>query len=165
MQRAKDTFYIALRDRIAALNPARTVLLRGVSRPGVLVEENELAVAFQPANAFRLRWTGVSVSTADALPLVTLRCEISYSTAGNSGNGGMDRGRLISAMDAELAAAVNTSPQSIVKTDYSASSGPAPMQTKVFWRDIIFGSHTVNGEQLEQVATVDVFTFQEAGEL
>jgi hypothetical protein len=51
MQRAKDTFYITLRDRIAALNPARTVLVRGVVRPAVLVEENELAVDFPPLAA------------------------------------------------------------------------------------------------------------------
>lgn len=164
MQRAKDTFYITLRDRLAALNPARTVLVRGVSRPGVLVEENELAVAFPPSNAFCLRWGAVSVSTGDALPLVTMRCEIRYSTAGNSGNGGMDRGRLIAAMDAELAAAVDMAPQNTVKTDYSAASGPAPMQTRIFWGDVAFGALTANGEQLERIATVDVFSYQEAGE-
>ena len=43
MQSAKDTFYVTLRDRLAALNPARTVVVRGMVRPGVLVEENELA--------------------------------------------------------------------------------------------------------------------------
>ena len=45
MQNAKDTFYVTLRDRLAAVNPARTMVLRGVTRPGVLVEENELASA------------------------------------------------------------------------------------------------------------------------
>jgi hypothetical protein len=45
MQNARDTFYVRLRDRLAAVNPARTMVLRGVTRPGVLVEENELASA------------------------------------------------------------------------------------------------------------------------
>ena len=34
MQNAKDTFYMTLRDRLAAVNPARTMVLRGVTRPG-----------------------------------------------------------------------------------------------------------------------------------
>ncbi len=42
MQNAKDTFYEMLRSRLVALNPERTIVLRGVVRPGVLVEENEL---------------------------------------------------------------------------------------------------------------------------
>ncbi len=61
MQNARDTFYVTLRDRLAAINPGRTMVLRGVTRPGVLVEENELVSAFQPVNAFCLHWTGLSV--------------------------------------------------------------------------------------------------------
>src|SRR6202012_4652064 len=106
MQNARDTFYVTLRDRLAAVNPARTIVLRGVTRPGVLVEENELASATVPVNAFCLRWTGLSVDTQGALPLATMTCEISYMTDGDSGNGGMDRGRLLSGVDAAVVAAV-----------------------------------------------------------
>ncbi len=95
MQNARDTFYVTLRDRLAAVNPARTMVLRGVTRPGVLVEENELASAYQPVDAFCLRWTGLSVDAKGSLPLVTMVCEIRYATDGDSGNGGMDRGRLL----------------------------------------------------------------------
>ena len=42
---------------IAALNPARTVLVRGQLRPGVVVEENELLTSFTHTNTFVLRWT------------------------------------------------------------------------------------------------------------
>ncbi len=42
MQNAKDSFYEVLRARLSALNPERTVAVRGVTRPGVLVDENEL---------------------------------------------------------------------------------------------------------------------------
>ncbi|RZU41830.1 hypothetical protein [Edaphobacter modestus] len=164
MQRAKDTFYIAMRDRIASLNPARTVLVRGVLRPGVLVEENELAVEYPPANAFRLRWTALSVNPGAAMPLMKMRCEIHYSTAGNPGNGGMDRGRLITVMDAELAAAVNEAPQNAAKKDYAIPSGPEAPQTNIFWSDVAFEPLQLNGEQLERVATVDVYSYQEAGE-
>lgn len=165
MQHAKDTFYITLRDRIAALSPARTVLVRGVSRPGVVVEENELLSAYDQPDVFRLRWTDVKVDAQGALPLATMRCEIHFATAGNAGNGGMDRGRLLAAMDAELAAALSQSPQRAVKTNYAAASGPAAMQTNVFWGDAAFQSAQPKDEQLERVATVDVFCYQEAGEL
>jgi hypothetical protein len=165
MQRAKDTFYVAIRDRIAALNPARTVLVRGVVRPGIVVEENELAVEFPPVNVFRLRWTELTSSVREALPLVKMRCEIRYATAGNSGNGGMDRGRLMAAMDAELLAALSTEPQRAVKTDYAAAAGPQVGRSNVFWGEVAFATLGVAGEQLERTASVDVYSYQEAGEL
>ena len=167
MQNARDTFYVTLRDRLAALNPARTMVLRGVTRPGVLVEENELTSAFQPVNAFCLRWTGLSVDAQGALPLVTMTCEIHYATDGDSGNGGMDRGRLLSAMDGELVAAVSGTPQNVPKMNYAggSGSGSTPTATNVFWGDAVFGAEAVNGERLERVATVEVFSYQEAGEL
>ena len=170
MQNARDTFYVTLRDRLAALNPARTMVLRGVTRPGVLVVENELASAYQPVNAFCLSWTGLSVDAQGSLPLVTMVCEIRYATDGDSGNGGMDRGRLLSAMDGELAVALSSTPQNVPKMNYVGAAGgsgvaPAAMATNVFWGDAVFGAVTVNGERLERVATVDVFSYQEAGEL
>jgi hypothetical protein len=165
MQNARDTFYVTLRDRLAALNPARTMVLRGVTRPGVLVEENELASAYQPVNAFCLRWTGLSVDAKGTLPLVTMVCEIRYATDGDSGNGGMDRGRLLSAMDGELVAAVSGTPQNVAKMNYAGGSTPVAMATNVFWSDVMFGVGVVNGERLERVATVEVFSYQEAGEL
>jgi hypothetical protein len=170
MQNARDTFYVTLRDRLAAVNPARTMVLRGVTRPGVLVEENELASAYQPVDAFCLRWTGVRVDMQGALPLVAMSCEIRYGSDGSAGNGGMDRGRLLTGMDAELVAAVGAAPQSVAKMNYAGLAGesglaPVAMGTKVFWGDVVFGAAVVNGERLERVATVEVFCYQEAGEL
>jgi hypothetical protein len=40
-----------------------------------------------------------------------------------------------------------------------------PMATNVFWGDAAFGVAAVNGERLERVATVEVFCYQEEGEL
>ncbi|MEO6924351.1 MAG: hypothetical protein ABI142_11035 [Bryocella sp.] len=164
MQNAKDTFYTTLRDRLAAANPARTMVVRGVTRPGVLVEENELPSDAVPANVFRLRWVGLRVDAQGALPLATMACEIRYATDGNAGNGGMDRGRLLAAMDAELTAAVQAAPQSTAKMNYS-SALPTAMGTNMFWGDVTFGATVVTGERLERVATVEVFCYQEAGEL
>jgi hypothetical protein len=161
MQNAKDTFYITLRDRIAALNSARTVLVRGQLRPAVLVEENELPSSFEHSGTFVVRWTDTRIAAEGPLPLVTMRCEICYSTPGNSGNGGMDRGRLLSAMDAELATALNASPQHTAKANYANT---APVQTNIFWNDVVFASSQTDGERLSRTATVDVFSYQEAGE-
>ena len=170
MQNARDTFYVTLRERLAIVNPARTMVLRGVTRPGVLVEENELASARQPVDVFSLRWTRLSVDSHGVLPLVTMVCDIRYATDGDSGNGGMDRGRLLAAMDGELVAAVSGTPQNVPKMNFVAVAGesglaPVTMATNVFWGDASFGSVTVNGERLERVATVEVFCYQEAGEL
>jgi len=166
MQSAKDTFYVTLRDRLASVNAARTMVLRGVTRPGVLVEENELVAAFAPVNAFCLRWTTLSVDAQGALPLVRMGCEIRYATDGSAGNGAMDRGRLLAAMDAELVAAVSAAPQSAVKRDFAGAAVAAPvLGTRVFWGDAEFGAVAVKGERLERVARVEVFVYQEAGEL
>jgi hypothetical protein len=164
MQNAKDTFYTTLRDRLAVVNPARTMVVRGVTRPGVLVEENELASDAVPVDVFRLRWVGLKVDARGVLPLVTMVCEIRYATDGNAGNGGMDRGRLLAGMDAELTAAVAAAPRSVGKVNYSTSSAVA-MGTNVFWGDVAFGAAVVTGERVERMAAVEVFCYQEAGEL
>ena len=164
MQNAKDTFYTALRDRLATLNPARTIVVRGVTRPGVLVEENELVSGVAPTDIFRLRWTGLKVDTQNPLPLATLTCEIHYATAGNAESGGMDRGRLLAAMDAELSSALTAAPQSVAKISYSSTAAPAALATNIFWADPTFNSVTITDERIERMATVEVFCYREAGE-
>ena len=162
MQSAKDSFYVILRNRIAAANAARTVTIRGISRPGVLVVENELETATSAMDVFSLRWSEMSVDGSDGL--IRMRCEISYATGGTTGNGGMDRGWLLSGMDAEIAAALRLDPQSTSDTQYS-SEGETALETYVFWADPVFGKATADGERVSRTATVEVFGYQEAGEL
>ena len=161
MQNAKDTFFLALRDRLAALNPARQVVIRGQSRPALVIDENEPSSSFDWRDTFRMRWTELALAEGP-LPLATLRCEFHYATSGNSGNGGMDRGRLLTAMDSELAAIVNTAPQRALKQQIADEN--AAMRTSVFWDDLAFAPARINGEMLERSATVDVYAYQEAGE-
>ncbi|HXE07756.1 MAG TPA: hypothetical protein VN612_07660 [Acidobacteriaceae bacterium] len=168
MQNAKDTFYTTLQARIAALNPGRTIIVRGTVRPGVLVDENELPALSPPVDCFRLRWTKLEVAEASPLPLAAMTCAITYATDGTSGNAAMDRGRLLSAMDAELAAALIQTPRCAPKLNYSAAGvgvAPAVMGTNIFWADPVFGAVTTSDERLERTATVQVFDYQEAGEL
>jgi hypothetical protein len=168
MQNAKDTFYTTLQSRLAALNPARQIVVRGVLRPGTLVDENELPSAWVPVDAFRLQWTKLQVTSASPLPWIAIECAIHYATDGTPGNGGIDRGRLLAAMDAELASVLTTAPHTVPKLNYaSASAGSAPttMATNIFWADPVFGATTATNERLERTATVQVFAYQEAGEL
>jgi hypothetical protein len=167
MINAKDTFYLMLRDRLSALNPTRTTSLRGIVRPGILVEENELATDAIVPDIFRLRWTALSMGALGPLPLATMACEIRYSTAGSASNGGMDRGRMLTAMDSELTAALQQVPHQVQKRSYAASSiGTAPitMLTNVFWSDAGFSETVATSERLERTATVEVFCYQEPGE-
>lgn len=166
MINAKDTFYLMLRDRLAGINPNRTMSLRGVSRPGILVEENELPTTDVVPEIFRLRWTAVHINTQGPLPLTAMTCEIRYATEGSSAAAGIDRGRLLTRMDEELSTALRATPQSIPKRGYAVSFGALPVAygTNVFWSDAVLTPSTVNAERLERVATVDVFSYEEAGE-
>ncbi len=164
MQNAKDTFYTALRSRLATLNPARTIVVRGITRPGVLVEENELVSDVTLPDTFRMHWTGLKLDSEGPLPLATLTCEIHYATDGDAEDGGMDRGRLLAAMDAELSSALTAAPQGAAKMSYTSTAAPAALATNIFWSSPAFNSVTITGERIERVATVDVFCYQEAGE-
>jgi hypothetical protein len=168
MQNAKDTFYTTLQGRLAALNPSRTIVLRGLERPGTLVEENELPTAALAVDAFRLQWTGLQVTSASPLPWVAMECSIEYATDGSPDKAGMDRGRLLAAMDAELAGALAAEPHAVAKLNYAAAGAgvaAAAMGTNVFWADPVFAAATATGERLQRTVTVRVFAYQEAGEL
>ncbi len=160
MQSAKDTFYVMLRDRVAGINAARTVVLRGVSRPGLLVAENELARTEFAADVFVMRWAELSIDAVDGL--VKMQCEIRYATDGMSGNAGMDRGRLLAELDVELARALRREPQNAGQTDFSAAGAKA-LSTNIFWADPVFGRATAEGERMGRSVTIEVFAYQEAG--
>ncbi len=168
VQNAKDSFYEVLRDRLANANPDRTVVVRGVTRPAVLVDENETANVASQTDCFHLRWTATTVTVEGALPLIALECEISYATAGNPWNGGLDRGRTLGAMDAELLTAVGTFPQSADKKSYAAlvqGGGPTAMRSRIWWSDLKLGPAKVEADQVARTANIQVMCFEEAGEL
>lgn len=168
MQNAKDTFFEVLRGRLVALNPERTVVVRGAVRPGVLVDENEMAGTAALPDCFHLRWgTGV-LDGQGAMPMVTLSCEVCYGTAGTAINGGLDRGRMLAAMDGELLAAVRLCPQNCLKSDYRAladGGAAVPMTTRVWWGDPVLGAVTVDRDRIMRAVTIAVMSYEEAGEL
>ncbi len=162
MQNAKDLFYLTLRDRLAVLNPARSLALRGILRPATLVEENELPSSQHALDTFCLRWTNVQSKLQG---LVAMQCEIRYRTDGMVANGHMDRGRMLSAMDSELATAINASPQNATEIAFIPGPASSPTGMNIFWTDVQFGPTETGNERLSRTATVEVFTYQQTGEL
>jgi hypothetical protein len=161
MQNAKDSFYMALRNRLVAINPERTILLRGSVRPGILVEEAEAPFSQPPNDVFVLRWLGLAVDLDLASPMFAEECEILYQTCGTQSFGGLDRGRCLSAMDEELNAMLQ--PHFTPKLNYTATP-PAPMLTNVFWDEPGFTPIVTARDQLARSAKVTIYGYQEKGE-
>jgi hypothetical protein len=161
MQNAKDSFYAVLRARLAAINPERTILLRGTLRPGILVEEAEAPFSQLPNDVFVLRWLGLGTDVDLALTMAAEECEVSYQTCGTQSFGGLDRGRALSAMDEELSAMLQ--PYYTRKLNYTVQP-PADLLTKVFWDDAVFAPVVVQRDRLSRSAKVLVYSYQEQGE-
>ena len=145
MQSAKDTFYITLRDRLAAFHPTRTMVVRGAVRPAVFVAENELVAARDPLEAFVVSWADVAIDTSEPLPLHAMQCEIAYATRGTTEALGMDRGRVLDAMDRELR--VMLQPASAAKGNFATSPVTAETTT-LFWSEPRFGRIAASDGQI-----------------
>jgi hypothetical protein len=157
MQNAKDSFYMALRTRLAAINPERTILLRGAVRPGILVEEAEAPFSQLPNDVFVLRWLGLGIDLDLSSTMAAGECEILYQTCGTQSYGG----RALSAMDEELVTML--APFHTPKLNYTATP-PTAMLTQVFWDEPGFAPITVLRDRLSRSAKVMVYSYQEQGE-
>jgi hypothetical protein len=161
MQNAKDSFYLALRNRLAALNPERTIMVRGAVRPGILVEEAEAPFNQLPNDVFILRWLGHGADIDLASTLVAEECEIIYNTCGCQTFGGLDRGRALTQMDTEALSILQ--PFSTPKMSYSAQP-PVALLTQVFWDEPVFSPVVTQRDRLTRSAKVMVYSYQEQGE-
>lgn len=161
MQNAQNTFYITLRNRLAALNPNRTLYRRGITRPGILVESNELVTAQPPSDVFVLRWKGLHADPYLPATLLQMECEIEYLTEGTAGGLDMDRGVLLTEMDAELISILQ--PACAQKMNYSQSPAVA-MQTQIFWTEATLQPVEVERDRLSRIVTVSVLSYEEPGE-
>jgi len=161
MQNAKDSFYMALRTRLAAINPERTILLRGTVRPGILVEEAEAPFNQLPSDVFVLRWLGLGTDLDLSSAMAAAECEILYQTCGTQSFGGLDRGRSLGQMDEELVAMLQ--PFHTSKLSYLATP-PAAMLTQVFWDEPAFTPAVTQRDLLSRSAKLMVYSYQEQGE-
>jgi hypothetical protein len=183
MQSTKDTFYIALRDRISAQFPARTVNLGGMERPAILVPENEVRTALAaPApfdfvgaaapsasktrltDCFYLQFGAVSLARPTALPahdsppLLAMKCSIVYATSGTPDSTGADRGRSLAALDTTLLAIC--SPGLAPKTDFSQQP-PRLLGANIVWSAPELGPPLQLGLELRRTAQLTIFFYPE----
>jgi hypothetical protein len=137
MQFAKDSFFMALRERLAAVNPARTVTVNGATIPAIVVTENLTPSFAEPQpNTFYLQWGAADVVSGNAGNgvLMSLDVVISYYTMG-SVQSMVDRGRLLAQLDGELLSICQ--PPSTEKRDYTQSPS-ADLGTSVIWNQPSF---------------------------
>lgn len=173
MQFTKDSFYMALRERLAALNPQRTVTLNGATRPAVIVAENELVIPVDPLpDAFYIEWGAAQTvqPQAGSRALMAMECMISHHTFGTV-ESGVDRGRTLAALDTELMSICQ--PQRTSKRDFTQVPS-IDLGTSILWTalelGVVTGSDGPNNEalpgksqsvRLERRARVTVFFFPE----
>ena len=141
MQNAKDSFYMALRKRLVAINPERTILLRGAVRPGILVEEAEAPFSQLPSDVFVLRWLGLGSGYGpwsdddgrgmrDCLP-----------NCGTQSFGGLDQRRALSAMDEELIAML----AAVLHAEINYTAAPGGDATKSSGTSLLLRSSQCSG--------------------
>lgn len=162
MQATKDSFYIALRDRLIAVDPSRTVTIDGATRPAIAVVENEPpSSAPLICDAFYLKW-GDARPVSMPTGLMALECTISYCTMGSVQNGNLDRGRDLGSLDSDLLAIC--SPPQAGKCDYS-SDEPAALGSTIFWTQPVLEEAKSKAPYVGREASVTVFFFPEVNQI
>jgi hypothetical protein len=170
MQFAKDSFFLALQDRLASVNPERTVMVNGTTVPAVVVPENLPPSPAEPLpNAFYVEWGAANVvdGYAGSGALMSLDCTISYYTFGTV-QSMVDRGRVLGQLDGELLNICQ--PPSTEKRDYTKAPS-ADLGTCVFWSRPVLEEQTKSaavGEserhpdgRIQRKASLTVFFFTE----
>ena len=146
MQFAKDSFFLALQQRLASLNPGRTVTVTGATVPAILVVENLPPSSAEPqANTFYVEWGAADVVAGHCgnRPLMSLDAVISYYSFG-SVQSMVDRGRLLGQLDNELLGICQ--PPNANKRDYTKSPS-VDLGTNVFWTEPSFSEGKGSGVQ------------------
>lgn len=162
MQPTKDSFYVALRDRLASVDPDRTVTLDGATRPAIAVIENE-----PPSGApllcdmFYLSWGGARPAQLFPGSLLEMDCTISYCTKGSIQNGSLDRGRDLARLDNDLLAICF--PARTPKNDYSSGS-PAGLNSTIFWTAPVLTAGKSTPPYVRREITLTVFFFPEVNQ-
>jgi hypothetical protein len=173
MQFTKDSFYMALLERLVSLNPLQTITLNGTTRPAIVVAENELVIPVAPvSDAFYIEWgTAQTVQRqTGSRGLMEMECVISYHTFGTV-ESGVDRGRTLGKLDMELLSICQ--PPRTSKRDYTQSPS-VDLGTSILWTTPSLGKVSggdaakneglprgSEGVRLERSASLRVFFFPE----
>jgi hypothetical protein len=158
MQAVKDSFYMALRQRLAQSFPTRT--MGDANQPALVVCEN-VSEPWVPANdVFYLRWDADEQLPADASAAgwCALQCELTYRTAGSGSANGEDRGRALAELDLELQSILE--PRQTPLLDYTQQS-PAALNATLLWTKVSLDLAKNNEGTLQRTARLSVL-WQEA---
>lgn len=160
MQATKDSFFAAMRDRLAEMDATAAVAIGGVARPAVMVEENELPELIgEMTGVYCLRWGAAAATVASRRRVLhAIPVTIEYAVAGSDEASGADRGRQLESMDAKLRQmlAAGTTP----KMDY-AQSPAASLGTSVLWSAVEFAAAEQQNARLQRQAKVTVYFYPE----
>jgi hypothetical protein len=162
MQATKDSFYIALRNQLVAVDPNRVVTLDGAIRPAIAVIENEPpAGAPLLCDTFYLHWGNARTTALSAGSLMEMDCTISYCTKGTIQNGSLDRGRDLASLDNDLLAMCW--PPQAAKCDYSSGS-PVSLGSTIFWTRPVLNAAKNTLPYVGREITVTVFFYPEVNQ-
>ncbi len=173
MQYTKDSFYMALLQRLESLYPQYVVTINGTTRPAIIVAENEMVIPIVPLpDAFYLEWGATQIAKRESgdRTLMSMECVISHHTFGVT-QSGVDRGRALAALDIVLMNICQ--PLFTAKQDYTQTPS-VDLGTNIFWTFPDFGKvigsqappnealpRGTSGVRLERTAKLNVFFFPE----
>jgi hypothetical protein len=163
MQPTKDSFYVTLRDRLVAVDPNRTIMLDGATRPAIVVAENE-PPGTPPTlcDAFYLYWGAARpVPQSGTGTLMEMECVISYRTKGSDASGNLDRGRDLASLDNDILAIC--APPNAHKCDYSTGT-PCDLGSALFWMPPVFSALVNAPPYVGREASVTVFFYPEVNQ-
>jgi hypothetical protein len=162
MQSTKDSFYVALRNRLVTVDPNRTVTLDGATRPAIAVIENEPPSGAPPlCDCFYLRWGNARPASLSVGSLMEMECTVSYCTKGSVQNANLDRGRDLASLDNDVLAIC--APPQTAKNDYSTGS-PVPLGSTIFWTQPVMNAAKNTPPYVGRDVTVNVFFYPEVNQ-
>jgi len=162
MQPTKDSFYIALRDRLVTVDPNRTITLDGATRPAIAVIENEPpSGAPLLCDCLYLHWGNARSTSLSVGTLMAMDCTISYCTKGSVQNANLDRGRDLASLDNDLLAIC--APAQTAKYDYSSGS-PVSLGSTIFWTLPVLNAAKSTPPYVGRDVTVTVFFYPEVNQ-
>jgi hypothetical protein len=162
MQPTKDSFYVALRNRLVTVDPNRTVTLDGATRPAIAVIENEPpSGAPLLCDAFYLHWGNARPATPAIGNMMAMDCTVSYCTKGSIQNASLDRGRDLASLDNDLLAIF--SPPQTAKYDYSTGA-PVALGSTIFWTQPLLNAAKSVPPYVGREITVTVYFYPEVNQ-
>jgi hypothetical protein len=162
MQATKDSFYVTLRDRLAQAYPARTITVDGITRPAIVVVENDKpSVTARQHDAFYLAWGEARPVQPAISNLMAMVCTMSYASAGTEQNGGLDRGRSVTELESELLDVC--SPRTVSKSDWTGTNG-VDLGSSIFWTVPTFRATEAAPNCVAGEAAITVYFYPEVNQ-